>query len=130
MSGLAQTLLALMFSVRSHGGLSGITVMPAARPSSSPFRNRQMHHAAADGMLITMRCGLCGRVTHFWATDLVRVLGDNHQVHIPPWPCSRCRTKEFIDMRWQIPSTATLSGLTVRRPTKQITKWLWRDERA
>lgn len=89
-----------------------------------------MREAAHDGMLITMRCNACRRVTHFWAADLVQVLGDDHQVHIPPWPCSRCRTREYIDMSWTVATADRLNGLTVRRPVSKVERWIWRDEKA
>jgi hypothetical protein len=119
-----------MFSLRSHGCVFGIGRMPEAHPSANPAKNRKMHHAAADGMIITMRCSLCRRDVHYWAADLVKVLGPNHQVHVPPWPCSKCRRIDFVQMRWQVATKQLLDGLTVRRPVRQITKWLWRDERA
>ena len=104
--------------------------MPASGPSGNPFRNRRMCDAARDGMLVTLHCGLCRRTMHFWAADLVRVVGKHHQVHIPPWKCSRCGTVEFVDVTWAVPSPSILTGLTVRRPVRKIEKWLWRDERA
>lgn len=103
--------------------------MPVGHPSSNPFKNRRMREAADDGMVITMRCGLCKRVAHFWATDLVTVLGD-HQVHIAPWPCSKCKTKDYIDMSWKVPSPDMLRGLTVRRPVRKVERWIWRNEKA
>lgn len=104
--------------------------MPAAGPSGNPFRNRRMGEAAADGMLITLRCNGCHRTMYFWAVDLVRVLGEHHQVHVPPWPCSRCKTAEFINVTWAVPSPEKLAGLTVRRPVRKVERWLWRNEKA
>lgn len=105
-------------------------IMPAARPSANRFKNRLMQDAAKDRMLITVRCNRCRRQTHYWAADLIEVLGWNHEVHVPPWPCSKCRSSELVDVRWQIPSAEMLAaGLTIRRPVKKIEKWLWRDER-
>lgn len=103
--------------------------MPVAHPSSNPFRNRLMRDAAADGMLIIMRCNRCRRATHFWAADLVAVVGDLHQAHVPPWPCSRCRTTEYINVTWTIPSAEMLRGLTVRRPVRKVERWIWRNEK-
>ena len=103
--------------------------MPVAGPSGNPFRNRRLAEAASDRMLLTLRCNLCRRVTHFWAADLVPVIGEQHQIHVPPWPCSRCRTAEYINVTWCIPSGAMLDGLTVRRPVRKIERWIWRDER-
>jgi hypothetical protein len=105
--------------------------VPARYPSANPWKNLRMNQAAAEGMIVTMRCTACRRETHFWAADLVKVLGPNHQVHVPPWPCSRCRTTEFLSMRWAVATASMLAqGLTVRRPVSKIEKWLWRNERA
>lgn len=104
--------------------------MPTRRPSANPWKNRQMHHAASEGMIITMHCSLCRRDVHYWASDLVKVLGPNHQVHVPPWPCGKCKRIDFVQMRWQVATMQLLEGLIVRRPVRQVTKWLWRNERA
>lgn len=103
--------------------------MPAGSPSGNPFRNQRMQEAARKGYLITLRCGLCRRKAHFWAADLVQVVGD-HQLHVPPFPCGQCRTADYIDVTWTIPDQSMLRGLTVRRPVRKIERWLWRDERA
>ncbi|AVO36579.1 hypothetical protein [Pukyongiella litopenaei] len=79
-------------------------------------------------MLITVKCPGCRRRVNYWAADLVQVLGPEHQLHEPPFPCSRCRTRE-VDVSWSIPSPRDLQGLTVRRPVRQVVKWIWRDER-
>ena len=104
--------------------------MPATPPSANPYRNRRLADAARDGMLLTLRCNLCRRVVHFWAADLVPVLGRDHQAHVPPWPCTRCGTIEYVSLRWSIPGAADRAGLTVRRPVGQVLRWTWRDERA
>lgn len=80
-------------------------------------------------MMITLRCNHCRRSVNYWAADLVQVVGD-HQVHIPPWPCGRCGTRDFLHVSWEVPTTTTLNGLTVRRPVSKIEKWIWRDEKA
>lgn len=104
--------------------------MPAI-PSSNKFRNRMVYHCAADRMLMTVYCGGCRRRVHYWASDLMQVLDRFHEAHDPPWPCSRCRSREYLAMTWHVPSAAELAnGLTVRRPVKKIEKWIWRNERA
>ena len=104
--------------------------MPATMPSANPFRNRRMRDAAADGMLISLRCGRCHRAVHFWASDLVRVLGPDHQLHVAPFPCSHCRRWDYMNLQCRVPSPADLQGLTIRRPVRQVVRWIWRDERA
>ncbi len=104
--------------------------MPSVHPSANPFQNRRMIHAAQDGMIITMRCNGCRRSVHFWASDLVKVVGNDHQLHIAPWPCARCKSTESISVSWRVPSPDFLNGLTIRRPVRQVVKWLWRNEKA
>lgn len=82
-------------------------------------------------MLIEVSCNACRRRVNYWAADLVDVLGPDHEVHRPPFPCSKCRTIEYLNVRWHVPSSSELeAGLTVRRPVKQVVKWIWRNERA
>lgn len=81
-------------------------------------------------MLIVMRCNGCKRTARFWASDLAKVVGIWHEVHVPPWQCSRCGTMEYMQAWWEVPSAATLQeGLTIRRPVEQVTRWIWRNER-
>ncbi|SEN42421.1 hypothetical protein SAMN04489859_1006150 [Paracoccus alcaliphilus] len=82
--------------------------------------------------MIVMRCNGCRRQVNYWASDLVKVAPNpDHQAHIPLWPCSRCRTKEYMVMRWHYPMAAELvEGLTVRRPVRKVERWIWRDEKA
>ena len=86
-----------------------------------------MRDAAQDGMLITVYCPMCRRRVNYWAQDLVKVVGPLHQAHIPPFPCSKCRTRE-LQVSWRVLPASEIGGLTVRRPVRQITKWIWRDE--
>jgi hypothetical protein len=104
--------------------------MPAMTPSSHPRRHLTMDQAARQHMVITLKCAGCRREVHYWAADLVTVLGPYHQTHVPPWPCGRCRSLEYVSVRWSVPDTSTLANLVVRRPVKQITKWIWRDAKA
>lgn len=81
-------------------------------------------------MMLMVRCGLCRRTANYWADDLLKVLGPLHELHVAPFPCSRCKTAEYINVKWKVPSGSDLSSLTVRRPVKQVSKWMWRDEKA
>ena len=80
-------------------------------------------------MLITVRCPYCRRTINYWAADLLRVLGPDYELHAAPFPCSRCRTSE-LDVRWRVPASGDLDKLIVRRPVRQVVKWIWRDEKA
>lgn len=100
--------------------------MPSLRPSADKLKNYRLCQAAADGMMITLRCPVCRRSVHFWASDLLVVLDPDHEMYRPPFSCSKCRTPE-IDVRWRIPSAAELADITVRRPVKKIEKWIWKN---
>lgn len=89
-----------------------------------------MREAAASGQMLMVRCNLCHRSVNYWAHDLLTVLGPYHEVHVPPFPCSHCRTSEYLNVKCTLPPTSELGTLTVRRPIKQITKWVWRNEKA
>lgn len=105
--------------------------MPSARPSDHPGSAILISHQARAGMLLTLTCRLCRRRVNFWAADLIKVLPPFHLAHIPPFGCSRCGTSEHVDYEWTIPNAAQLAaGLTVRRPVRQVLRWIWADERA
>ena len=104
--------------------------MPAGRPSSDRSRNRMMKDAAESRQLLRIKCNLCRRSANYWAHDLVQVVGPRHEVHVPPFPCSHCNTSEFLQIELAVPSARELQSLTVRRPVRQVVRWLWRDERA
>lgn len=106
-----------------------VLVMPAPYLSANPYRCPHLKDAASMGMLISVRCPLCRRTVNYWAADLVRVLGRNYPLHRAPFPCSRCKTSELY-VSWKVPGPADLNDLTVRRPVRQVVRWIWRDERA
>lgn len=78
-------------------------------------------------MLISVRCPLCDRRAHYWAADLLKVLGPDHRLDQPPFPCSNCNTND-LDVRYRVPAPTELVGLTVRRPVRQVVRWIWRNE--
>ena len=105
--------------------------MPAGHPSANKFRNRTLRHIEHSGRLALVTCTGCGRACRYWAHDLIKVLGPDHDLLVPPFICSKCRRREWMDIRWIVPSATELQdGLTVRRPVKQVVRWIWRDEKA
>lgn len=100
--------------------------MPSMRPSADRYKNYRLCQAAADGMLVTLRCPVCRRAVHFWAKDLMLVLDKDHEMYRSPFSCSKCRTPE-IDVRWRIPSAEELSKLIVRRPVRKVERWIWQN---
>jgi hypothetical protein len=91
---------------------------------------RKLSEAAAAGMILTIKCDLCRRSVHFWAADLVKILGPHYPLSKPPWLCSQCRTADYLHVRYKVWTFDELRNVTVRRPVKKITKWVWRNERA
>lgn len=106
--------------------------MPVSHPPIHPHPGKPFRtwlDAARDGQVATIRCNLCHRKAHYLAEDLARVIGPKAPVHIPPFPCSRCRTVEYIDIRLHIPSAAESLTLQVRRPVERLERWRWRTVR-
>lgn len=72
--------------------------------SHRPSRNtRTWRDAAADRQVVLIRCGLCGRKAHYLPEDLAKIFGDRAPAHVPPFPCSRCRTMEYMQVTLTIP---------------------------
>lgn len=100
--------------------------MPAGIPPvrahpGKPFRT--IRDAAKDGQLMVLRCNLCRRCVHFLAVDLVEVIDPKHPCHIPPFACSKCQTKEYVDVSWRNPQPGEIGELPVRRPAGWVMKW-------
>lgn len=92
------------------------------------MRTRRLSEAAAAGMTLTLHCQLCRRTVHYWAADLVQILGPQHPIGRAPWPCAHCKTSNFLNVRCRVLSVSEMRGLTVRRPVRQVVRWVWRDE--
>lgn len=87
-----------------------------------------MQHAANLNMVITVRCSGCKREARYLAADLVEIVGREHFLRNPMWPCRRCGTGDFISNTWApITAQSPQSGVVVRRPVKKVERWIWRD---
>jgi hypothetical protein len=105
--------------------------MPETHPSANRSKNASLGDAARHGMIVMVRCGSCGKKVNYWAADLLQVVGPRHNLHQAPFPCATCKSSDCLTVRWEVPSTSTLdAGLIVRRPVKQVMRWIWRNERA
>jgi hypothetical protein len=91
-----------------------------SHPSKAP---RTLRQAAEDGMVVELRCNLCRRRVTYLAHDLLRVCSPDHPVHVPPFPCGRCRTTEYVSTRCRIPLLEEYGKLAIRRPLRQVWKW-------
>lgn len=95
--------------------------------SHRPSRNtRTWRDAAADRQIVLIRCSLCNRQAHYLPEDLALACGDQAPANVPPFPCSRCRTAEYMQVTLTIPRAEEALTLEVRRPVRQVVKWVWR----
>ena len=101
------------------------TVHPKQR-SHPAVPIRRLRDAARDGQIVTVRCNLCRHTVNFLARDLVKILDPDRPAFAPPFPCSKCRSTEFLDVRTLTPSPADYGNLSVRRPGRVKTVQLWR----
>ena len=85
-----------------------------------------MKHAAADGMIVIVRCGLCKRTENFLAVDLVDIVGGDHVTYLPPFPrCGRCGKFEYLSTSLRMPEAGDYGSLRVRRPAGFEVSELW-----
>lgn len=91
-----------------------------------PRHQRTWLDAAADRQVALVRCGLCGRKAHYLPEDLARVCGDGAPANVAPFPCSTCRKAEYMRVTLTIPHAEEALEIQVRRPKRQVVKWVWR----
>lgn len=85
--------------------------------------HRTLEDAAKDGMVLELKCNGCHRKVTYLALDLLAVCGPRHPVHVPPWPCGKCRTSEYVSVRARVPYLEEYGRLPIRRPVGQVWKW-------
>ncbi|UFM64820.1 hypothetical protein LOS78_14185 [Paracoccus sp. MA] len=104
--------------------------MPDIRVKYEPGKYYAMADAAQHDMVVTIKCRSCRKTVHYWASDLVKVVGPDHPVARPPWRCSKCGEIEFLQVSREMRTAhKPMTGLVVRRPVKQVMRWLWKNER-
>ncbi len=99
--------------------------LPIRAHPAKPFRT--IKDAADDGQLLVLKCNLCRRTTYFLAIDLLTIIDPKHPVHIPPFPCGRCKTREYVNVKIHHPNPGDYGQLPVRRPGKIVRIQKWRN---
>lgn len=96
--------------------------MGARRRSNEYYTLAQ---AAENGQLIKVRCGCCSRTVHFLAKDLAELLGGSRPALAVPFPCSRCKTDDYMRVEYITPRPGDVGCIAVRRPgpLKVIQTW-------
>ena len=92
-----------------------------------PQRNQPLYllsDAAAAGKLIIVTCRYCRKCTHYWAMDLLTVLGARPALD-PPFLCSKFGRTPAVDQR--SPTPGDIGVLILRRPLKSSVVWTWQD---
>lgn len=94
---------------------------PISSHPGKPARN--LRDAANDGMILELRCNLCRRYVAFLARDLIEVCGPTHPLHLAPFGCTHCATKEYVRVKTRVPNLEEYGRLPIRRPVMQVWKW-------
>ena len=86
---------------------------------------RTLRHAADDGQVIAVQCGLCRRLINYLAADLVQVLNPARPLDAPPFACSRCRTADYMSVKIKTPSAGDYGHLVIRRllGVRTVSEW-------
>ena len=75
-----------------------------------------------------MSCTLCKRpAKRYLASDLLAFGDPKSYADMPPFPCSKCGTREFVRVKFHQPSLGDYGHLVVRRPGPVRRTQTWRD---
>lgn len=101
--------------------------MPESYDKPHPYRKPySLGNAARDGMLLVVKCNCCRRTTHYLATDLIELLGQDRAALDAPFECSRCGTREYMRVSLRSPEGGDYGHLLVRRPAGVVLIQKWR----
>ena len=81
--------------------------MPVPYHKLKPMHRYTLAQAAAVGNMLQVRCLACLRPAQvFLASDLARLLGEHADANAPPFPCSKCGSREFVQVKLRTPFDA------------------------
>ena len=95
------------------------------------YANRyRLAEAAQENLIVSLRCTNCRRpAVLFLATDLVKVIDPDRDCFIPPpFPCSRCKRADRIEVKLCTQEDAAVGKLVVRRLAGIKRVPVWRNE--
>ena len=105
--------------------------MPERYPPERPYPGKDTPYtladAAAQNKLITCRCARCKRLVRYLAADLVTVKGPTWDALAPPYPCSKCGTRDWVKVNLHSPDPGDYGSLIVRRPSHVVMTQMWKS---
>lgn len=91
-----------------------------------------LSRAEANGQLLNVRCGHCS-IRHLYRPgDIAQLVGDVPLLDLEGrFKCSKCASKDAIDIRFVLPTAAERMGMTVRHlvKVKNVRVPVWKDVR-
>ena len=99
---------------------------PPWRQSHYPGKAHLLKHAAEQGQLVFVKCSRCRRRAVYLAEDLIKILNPERDALLPPFPCSRCGTTNYIQVECRVYFSDEVGHLLVRRPGPVRRTQLWR----
>lgn len=102
--------------------------MPEGYISARPYPGTtyRLKDAAEANQLIVVRCAHCRRVVRYLASDLLTLLKDpRRDAYAPPFPCSTCKTGDYLKVKMHSPMPGDYGALVLRRPgpVRHIQTW-------
>ena len=104
---------------------------PHHRKNLAVYANRyRLAEAAKENLILSLRCTNCRRPpVLFLAADRVKVLDPDRDCFIPPpFPCSRCKRDDRIEVKLCAQEEAAVGRLVVRRLAGIKRVPVWRNE--
>ena len=97
--------------------------------NTNQFLRYKLRDAAKDGRVVICRCTGCRRTIHYLASDLCEVLSGDLDALYAPFPCSKCKTRDYIFVSLRLPAAGDYGHLLIRRPGPVKVTQTWRTVR-
>lgn len=97
-------------------------------PPSNRSKWARLSDWAADGRCIRVRCNLCRRTLHFFASDLITIYHPSTLAHTWRPACSHCGRADYVAVRSFFPGPDDVGKIMMRRPAGHRKIQLWKNE--
>jgi len=97
--------------------------VPEARPKEGKYR---LYEFAGQDYVLRVYCAGCRKTVRYLVDDLIKLKGRDWDVICPPYPCSRCKTREWMGVWPEQVTKADVGMMDIRRPSKVITIQKWK----
>ena len=94
-----------------------------------PYNRYSLAEAAKQRLMLAVRCARCRRPpVLFLASDLMQVLDPARDCLQAPFPCSKCGSPDYVQVKLRSQDEAAIGRLVVRRLIRIKRVPVWKNE--